>query len=425
MHHIVFILGLIALSNPLNAQDNCLQPDWTFETWTAQYNASVPVSEAVHAALQPAAFFAPLVTLPDVEPVSFMAWDDAGTQQTMVTLDDPVIVVTWTSTPTSGSFAWQRFRQLQQYTCGPHGNPWFTIHGDAFVFLDNAFPGQRACFNPRTALGCEAAIHAGVPSVGVPFGFSDPDGPNPSDPWWREFVMIGVVDRSSLIRPSLNPTVDANPVAQGGAPIWDEIEQTYRLARAGDGPIFEAQQAAAKSFVGYIDGPSGTRTYAGWNGFAEWLAEWGTSSWSQSGRGPSGFPYTMMGRTWDWLPRDGFAHGQPALSEFILMGSQSIYVIGTRSGAAYLFDRSEDPSVVPWCDTCPGDLNVDGRVDGEDLSILLSSWSTTNPCANLSKNERLVGPADLGMLLANWTGSSAACPGWPAALASLRPANCE
>ncbi len=51
--------------------------------------------------------------------------------------------------------------------------------------------------------------------------------------------------------------------------------------------------------------------------------------------------------------------------------------------------------------TCTGDLNLDGEVNGADLTILLGSWGTNDPVADLS-GDGLVGGADLTIMLGSW-----------------------
>ena len=47
----------------------------------------------------------------------------------------------------------------------------------------------------------------------------------------------------------------------------------------------------------------------------------------------------------------------------------------------------------------PGDLNGDGQVNGEDLAVLLGSWSTP---ANDIDGDGTVDGIDLAILLGNW-----------------------
>jgi hypothetical protein len=58
----------------------------------------------------------------------------------------------------------------------------------------------------------------------------------------------------------------------------------------------------------------------------------------------------------------------------------------------------------PPCVGCGGflvsDLTEDGRVDGEDVTVLVSSWGGSGR-ADLDGDGR-VGPYDLGILLSEW-----------------------
>jgi hypothetical protein len=53
-------------------------------------------------------------------------------------------------------------------------------------------------------------------------------------------------------------------------------------------------------------------------------------------------------------------------------------------------------------DSIPGDLNLDGIVNGADLSILLGAWGTADPIADIDDSGDVNG-ADLAILLGNWT----------------------
>ena len=50
---------------------------------------------------------------------------------------------------------------------------------------------------------------------------------------------------------------------------------------------------------------------------------------------------------------------------------------------------------------CEADINADGEVNGADLAMILSGWSTDDGLADLDRNGE-VGSADLGLLLARW-----------------------
>ncbi|MCH2160693.1 MAG: hypothetical protein MK085_02345, partial [Phycisphaerales bacterium] len=244
-----------------------------------------------------------------------------------------------------------------------------------------------------------------------------------------EFLVLAVTERDALIRPSLNPTVRPDSKSHhtnSGRPVWDDTSSSYRFADEDTEPaLYAAQAEAAQDFVGYNVNVSPPEVFRGWEEFQTAVALWGEASWNAPDPWFR-FPYTQLGRTWYWQSNglEGTPEGQPALSEFLLMGEQPIWIIGTWQGGGYLFENlDEEPGVAPWCERCPGDLNIDGRVDGEDLGLLLNNWgSADNPCMNLTKNDPLVNSDDLGFLLSCWTGPEG-CPGWPESLASLKPSD--
>ena len=49
-----------------------------------------------------------------------------------------------------------------------------------------------------------------------------------------------------------------------------------------------------------------------------------------------------------------------------------------------------------------GGFNADGIVDGADLALLLGSWATDDPIADINADQ-LVDGADLALVLGNWT----------------------
>jgi predicted outer membrane repeat protein len=53
------------------------------------------------------------------------------------------------------------------------------------------------------------------------------------------------------------------------------------------------------------------------------------------------------------------------------------------------------------CEARLGDINGDGNVNGQDLTLLLSQWGTTNPAADLN-HDGIVSSADITVLLTNW-----------------------
>lgn len=435
---ISFIFLTVAAASSSAAQQDCAVPDWDLDVWRAQYAAAIPACQMLHEEEQNASFFQALLTMPENQPVTILQWDESGTQQSEHTIENPVLLTSWVSSPIDSGgaenhVAWQEFKLLQRYTCNPYddtgGNIWFTINGEASDFIAEQFPDQINCMDPRIGEQCQNAISIGVPTVGLPYGFSNPDEPDPIAPWWAEFLVLAIADRDSMIRPSFNPTVRPNSKdhpTHSGTPVWDADASTYRFANPETEPaLFAEQFEATKSFIGYNTSASPPVIYTGWEGFQTCLELWSNSSWNNSDPWFR-FPYTELGRTWYWQNNgiDGTKQGQPALSEFVLMGDQPIWIIGTWQGAGYLFSNPEgDPGVAPWCQRCPGDINIDGRVDGEDLGMMLSNWgSSDNPCMNLTKNDSYVGSDDLSFLLSHWTGPEG-CPGWPESLASLKPSD--
>jgi hypothetical protein len=79
-------------------------------------------------------------------------------------------------------------------------------------------------------------------------------------------------------------------------------------------------------------------------------------------------------------------------------GSYSLNVVA--SGIASLPKPFFNPNP-----RCPADLNLDGRVDGADMGVLLSAWglsgSTLTGAGDLDGDGMVTG-ADLGLLLAAW-----------------------
>src|SRR5262249_42299509 len=53
-------------------------------------------------------------------------------------------------------------------------------------------------------------------------------------------------------------------------------------------------------------------------------------------------------------------------------------------------------------ETCPGDANGDGVVDGNDLGILLSSWGRLGENPSDFNGDGIVDGADLAVILGNW-----------------------
>jgi hypothetical protein len=454
--HGLLLLGLIAsTAHAQQCPNPPFQPVPNGEAYFETYVESVPVAKSIHETPPGAVPFDRLWVMEDHEPITFDTWvlDEAtgGYTQETVVIENPVLVVTliainYQGVCLDGNFIWPGFRQLQQYTsrCDLYGgNLWFTVDGNMSEYLQNDLQIDPSCLNPGidpvdAQAPCRKAISWTVPAVGMPYAFGDLVYPyiNPggNGAWWQQQVMVAVADRNSFVRPSYNPTVGPGTKTMptdGGVPIW--AGDTYRLAEDGD-PTYAAQQAILEDFVGYIyttsqdpndcesteGGCSGTKPYIGAEGFAEWLDQWQTNSWENDDP-HFRFPFTSVGLTGDWqtwASKTGApSETLPALSEFILKGDQDIYVLGNWPVAQYLGGRQEGQ--VDWCDSCSGDLNLDGRVDGTDLDILLSLWNTPNTCANLDKTDAYIGGGSLLRLLNKW----GECPAWP--LPEMRPYGCE
>lgn len=98
----------------------------------------------------------------------------------------------------------------------------------------------------------------------------------------------------------------------------------------------------------------------------------------------------------------------PKLDESLAIQGATVVAASGTPGAAVFWDLSSvqlldtDP-----CPTLPGDFNGDGSIDAEDLQKLLYAWG---PCvAHLESwkdldGDFIVGPLDLALLLAWWTG---------------------
>ena len=54
--------------------------------------------------------------------------------------------------------------------------------------------------------------------------------------------------------------------------------------------------------------------------------------------------------------------------------------------------------------SCSGDLNRDGTVNGADLGLMMGAFNGTEAAFDLN-HDGIVNGADLGLLLSNWTGS--------------------
>lgn len=72
----------------------------------------------------------------------------------------------------------------------------------------------------------------------------------------------------------------------------------------------------------------------------------------------------------------------------------------SEGGAEFFVDLA---SVAPFsCQGPPGDLNLDGIVDGADLGLMLGEWGACGGCAADLDASGAVDGGDLGSLLGNW-----------------------
>ena len=469
------------LCDPLT--DGAFVVDWPItyvESIGNGYPKRLDAAPTISRTPQPREVWESLVTLPESPEISFFAREWAGPLQTpgdvgLVTLEDPVLVVTWSSnasyidpnsTPPIGllqTYA-PKFENgtwiLAEYRANPDDqllNQWLTIHqpnadsetgfsqGTLLDFLVRSLDVERECLNPSinppspsSADPCDASIFMGVAGVGMPYAFANLGADVFDDvapaPWWRQQLFVFVVERDALIRPSYNPnpkrTTPGLPTGNG-VPIFDPAAPggaSYRFPRSDD-DIWRSYLEATdgeRPFVGYANG----EIYRGSYGFREWLYKWQSNSWGDpAGSSDLGdwaqnfaFPFSSIGLTLNWPgfdPGHGSIATAPfgALSEFIHKGEQSMYLVAIREGYQYMSPPNEFLGEVSWCDTCPADLNRDGTVDAIDLSMLLVAWGTTSTCYTIDKSLPRVGVPDLARLLAAW----GPC-GWP--LPKMRPDDC-
>ena len=95
---------------------------------------------------------------------------------------------------------------------------------------------------------------------------------------------------------------------------------------------------------------------------------------------------------------------QPGVPGVLLMEISDSLFCGANQGDWREFIQESGPN--DFLETCgpAGDLNLDGRVSGEDLTALLSQWGTSGSKASADLNcDGVVSGADISVLLANWT----------------------
>ena len=113
--------------------------------------------------------------------------------------------------------------------------------------------------------------------------------------------------------------------------------------------------------------------------FNNWLSAYQYDNWVSDvppWSSGAGFPFASIGLTVNWIQtsvNDSFG-----VSEFILKGKAPITWIAKRTASQYLGTR--EPGQVSWCDSCLGDLDMNGAVDVGDLLLLLQAWGQPQPC---------------------------------------------
>jgi hypothetical protein len=59
----------------------------------------------------------------------------------------------------------------------------------------------------------------------------------------------------------------------------------------------------------------------------------------------------------------------------------------------------DNDGILDVCEYRMGDLNLNGVIDAQDVSILLGWWGVPNPVFGDLDGDEVVGPRDLGVLL--------------------------
>lgn len=440
--------------------------------WVPQFQRAIDATKQHVLKTEDIPFERGLRTMPDRDPslgplvINALIEDKAGEEmiRKKVPLTDPVLMVSWvfterTADPLLGqpNHIFQDFEMLQRYVANADDgllNMWFTPNCNAQEYLREVLNYDLMCLDP--VLGtepCNKTIEIGLPLVGMPYAFApltDANGDyypyaiqSLSPNWWKADMIVAVADRSSFIRPSLNPTVAPDSPSRytaNGRPIWDKKRQTYRRPVPGD-ELYPEVESKLSAFVGWIpDCKYIPKRYEGVEGFWEWLDTWTYNSWEGSsnpndtryppescnGLHPyDQFPFTSLGLTGNWtvedpesMPEDFFA-----LSEFLHVGEKPIYIIGVYQGSQLLGEGLLGSNQVPWYESCNGDFNLDGKINGIDLGMLLSEWAAEqvpltlpNLCMNIKKIDPVIDGTQLLELLERWGD----CPAWP--LEGINPA---
>lgn len=116
--------------------------------------------------------------------------------------------------------------------------------------------------------------------------------------------------------------------------------------------------------------------------------------------------FVSAGKTWvlrksgqAWALNTASPLGGLTANGFLRVGRSRLNV-PAGSAALATTDEVAPVALPPASADCEADLNLDGQVDGADLSTLLSQWGT-NSTADLDQNDTTDG-ADLAVLLSQW-----------------------
>ncbi len=177
---------------------------------------------------------------------------------------------------------------------------------------------------------------------------------------------------------------------------------------------------------GYQDqGPRVIEPDGGWQWVTgeDWYEGW-DPQWGEPSNGVPSLPESYLhyigsplgscaqdipNRHWNDFWEDGFGDScTPAPKGFIIewsadCNSDGIVDYGQILDGTY---ADEDGNGVPDCceGACPGDLNLDGRVDSADLGLLIAAWNTNGSIVAGSdiNGDGIVNAADLGLQIGNW-----------------------
>ena len=72
------------------------------------------------------------------------------------------------------------------------------------------------------------------------------------------------------------------------------------------------------------------------------------------------------------------------------------------AGAFEIGTSANNNSSIHFNEWIPGDINLDGEVDGADLALILAAWGGNDEMADLN-GDGIVNGADMALVLANWT----------------------